>query len=61
MYTKAFLAHVGHFALMQDNFTDNITFFELSELVRVVSLLVISYYVLFLVMVVVEKCQYLWF
>ena len=46
--------HVGHFAFMHNNFTNNITLTELGELV-------ISYFVLFHLMMVAEKCQYLWF
>ena len=44
--------HAGHFAFMQDNFTDNITLIELGEIARVVSV-----FVLFPVMMVTEKCQ----
>ena len=47
---------VGHYEFMQDNFFDNITFIELGKLIRVISL-----FVLFPLMMVTEKCQYLCF
>ena len=51
--------HVGHFEFMQDNFTDNITFIELGKLVTVISVFVL--FPLMIIMMVTEKCQYLWF